>query len=826
MASLRLVADRHPDPSPALAYQARRQYGWSILKREIVPPPEHLFPPDEWRIVEARWTPEFSDRAETAFALSNGYIGVRGALDEARPSLDPGTFINGFHETWPIVHAEEAYGLARTGQTICNVPDAMVLELFVDDEPLFVPTARLREYARVLDMRNGVLRRDLTWSTAGGKHVTVHSCRLVSLEYRHLVAVEYDVSVDRASPVSVVSRTVNRIDLRSQRRERRDARLGSELDHRVLNGQLAEDRAGRAVLAYVTTNSQMTLAMGIEHVVETANRYETATSVTPDVSEVVITAEAEAGVPIRIVKYVAYQTSRSVPARDLVPRCERTLDRAVRVGFQTLADAQRANLDRFWARADVVIVDPITTVRAQQAVRWNLFQLAQATWRTEGAGVPAKGLTSAAYDGHYFWDTEAYVLPFLAYTQPRIARNLLRFRHSMLDKARQRAGMVELSGALFPWRTINGEEASALFQAGTAQFHINADIAYAIRRYVDVRGDPQFLLEVGAEVLIETARMWESLGFYGTDRCFHLHSVTGPDEYTTVVNDNAFTNLMARLNLNYAAQVVRSMEAEHPTAHAALCYSLGLTPAEPGAWEKAAAAMYVPYDESRGITPQDASFLEREVWDLDATPPERFPLLNHFHPLVIYRHQVLKQADVVMAMFLLGNEFTPEAKARNFAYYDALTTGDSSLSASIQSIVASEIGDEERATEYFRFALLMDLADLGGNMSDGVHVASAAGAWMALVFGFGGVRDFDGQLTIDPRLPRRYDRLEFPLRFHDRQIRVALSHQDEKYTLDEGEPLEVTIRGEAHLLVPHSPLRLSPRPPDAASARREPPVEG
>jgi alpha,alpha-trehalose phosphorylase len=778
-------------------------------------PPEHLFPPDGWRIVEARWTPEFSDRTETAFVLSNGYVGVRGALDEGRPSLDPGTFINGFHEAWPIVHAEEAYGLARTGQSICAVPDALVFELFVDDEPLFLPTARLREYARVLDMRNGVLQRDLVWSTAAGKHVTVRSCRLVSLEHRHVVAVAYEVSVDRLSPVSVVSRTINRMDQpRSQRRGYPDPRLGRRLDHRVLNGELAEDREGRAVLAYVTTNSEMTLAMGIEHVVETANPYETTSSVTPDLSEVVVTAEAEADAPMRIVKYVAYQTSRTVPSRDLVARCKRTLDRAVRAGFEALADAQRANLERFWARADVVIADPTNPVRAQQAVRWNLFQLAQATWRAEGAGVPAKGLTSGAYDGHYFWDTEAYVLPFLAYTQPRIARNLLRFRHSMLDKARERAGMLDLAGALFPWRTINGDEASALFQAGTAQFHINADIAYAIRRYVDVRGDRAFLLEVGAEVLVETARMWESLGFYGDDGCFHVHSVTGPDEYTTVVNDNAFTNLMARLNLNYAAQAVRSMEAEHPAAHAALCYSLGLNSSELDAWEKAAAAMYVPYDEVRGITPQDASFLEREVWDLDATPPERFPLLNHFHPLVIYRHQVLKQADVVMAMFLLGNEFTPEAKARNFAYYDSLTTGDSSLSASIQSIVASEVGEEDQAVEYFRFALLMDLADVAGNVSDGVHVASAAGVWMALVFGFGGIRDFDGRLTIDPRLPRRYQRLEFPLRFQDRQLRVALSHDEERYTLDEGEPLEVTIRGEAHLLVPDSPLLLSAPIPD------------
>jgi alpha,alpha-trehalose phosphorylase len=807
-ASRLLPADRSPC-----------NYGESILKREIVPPPEHLYPPDEWRIVEARWTPEFSARTETAFALSNGYVGVRGALDEGRPALEPCTFINGFHETWPIVHAEEAYGLARTGQTICSVPDAMVLELLVDDEPLYLPTARCRSYARVLDMRNGVLERDLTWSTASGKHVTVHSCRLVSLEHRHLVAVEYEVTVDVASPVSIVSRTVNRGDLAGARRsEASDPRLGTRIERRVLNGELAEDRDGRTVLAYTTTNSGMTLGMGIQHVVETANPYGMTSSVTADLAEVVITADARPDVPLRLVKYVAYQTSRAVPARDLVPRCERTLDRAVRGGFQALTAAQRKNLDRFWSRADVLITDPVNGVRAQQAVRWNVFQLAQATWRAEGAGVPAKGLTSGAYDGHYFWDTEAYVLPFLAYTRPRIARNILRFRHSMLPKARERAGMLELDGALFPWRTINGDEASALFQAGTAQFHINADIAYAIRRYVDVRGDQAFLLEVGAEMLVETARMWESLGFYGDDGCFHIHGVTGPDEYTTVVNDNAFTNLMARLNLNYAVKVVRMMEAENPTAHAALCYSLGLRPSEPGAWETAAASMYVPHDDARGITPQDESFLDREVWDLDATPAERFPLLNHFHPLVIYRHQVLKQADVVMAMFLLGNEFTAEDKARNFAYYDALTTGDSSLSASIQSIVASEIGDEERAVEYFRLALLMDLADVAGNVSNGVHVASAAGAWMALLFGFGGVRDFDGRLTIDPRLPRCYDRLEFPLRFHDRRLRVALTHDEELYTLEEGGPLDVTVRGETHRLVRGAALRLSPRPRDLTAS--------
>ena len=456
------------------------------------------------------------------------------------------------------------------------------------------------------------------------------------------------------------------------------------------------------------------------------------------------------------------------------------------------------------------VVDRAGPVRVQQAVRWNVFQLCQASWRTEGAGIPAKGLTGSAYDGHYFWDTEAYVLPFLAYTQPRIARNILRFRHSMLPKARERAATLDLRGALFPWRTINGEESSALYQAGTAQYHLNADIAYAVRRYVDVRGDVDLLAEVGAEILVETARMWQDLGFYGDDGRFHLHGVTGPDEYTAVVNDNAFTNLMARLNLNWAAHALRVLAEERPERHEALAYDLRLTPEEVAEWERAAAAMYVPHDEATGVTPQDESFLQRERWDLEATPADRFPLLLHYHPLVIYRRQVLKQADVVMAMFLLGNEFDLEQKRRNFAYYDPITTGDSSLSASVQSIVAAEIGDERSAVRYFDFALLMDLADLAGNVSDGVHVASAAGAWMSLVFGFGGVRDHDGRLTIDPHLPRRFDRLSFPLRFRDRQLRVTLTHDEERYALEEGKPLEVVVRGRPCTLTVGDPLVLRP----------------
>ncbi len=799
------------------------EYGVPMLPRDIASLPEHVYPADEWKLVETRFPARHAARAETVFALSNGYLGIRGTFEEGRPAFSPGTFVNGFHETWPIVHPEEAFGLARTGQTIVNAPDATLLKLDVDDEPLFLPTARLQTYRRELDMQAGTVSRDLLWSTPAGKHVRIRSRRLVSFEHRHLAAMSYEVTmIDHGAALTISSELRNHEDEQlgedSLPGRAPDPRLARPFPHRVLDAAVRESPEGKLLLGYRTTNSGMTLGVGVAHVIESEGPFRVTSTIDGDLAKVVVTLEATPNIPIRITKYVAYHTSRAVPPSELVDRCERTLDRAVHIGLDGLATIQREHLDRFWDRADVQVDNGSGTTRVQQAIRWNIFQLAQASWRAEGAGIPAKGLTGRAYEGHYFWDTEVYVLPFLAYTQPRIARNLLRFRHSMLGKAREIAATLSQRGALFPWRTINGEEASAYYQAGTAQYHINADIAYAIRKYVDIRGDVDFLVEVGAEILIETARLWEDLGFYGDDGRFHIHGVTGPDEYTTVVNDNTYTNLMARLNLNFAAAALRRIEQERPEGYRAVAADTRLAPDEIDGWERAAAAMYIPYDEERSINPQDESFLDREIWDLGGTPKDKFPLLLHYHPLVIYRFQVIKQSDVVLAMFLVGNEFSIEQKRRNFDYYDPLTTGDSSLAASVQSIVAAEIGNSAKALEYFDYSLMMDLGDIAGNVSDGVHIAAAGGVWMALVLGFGGVRDFDGCLCFEPHLPASWERLAFPLRFQDRQLRITLTPFEERYLVETGEALDVEIRGEPHRLEPGRPLVLRPQRTAARSA--------
>jgi alpha,alpha-trehalose phosphorylase len=329
---------------------------------------------------------------------------------------------------------------------------------------------------------------------------------------------------------------------------------------------------------------------------------------------------------------------------------------------------------------------------------------------------------------------------------------------------------------------------------------------HAVKRYAEATGDEEFLADTGAELLLATARLWYDLGFFDGEGRFHIHGVTGPDEYTVIVDDNVYTNLMAQMHLRYAADVLEWLGSEHPDRHSALIDAVMFADGEAERWRQAADNMYVPYDPERGINPQDETFLDKQPWDLEGTPRDRFPLLLFYHPLVIYRHQVLKQADVVLAMFLRGGEFSPELKRSNFAYYDRLTTGDSSLSASVQSIVAAEVGLQEKACEYFKFAVYADLADIHGNGDDGVHLASVGGVWMSLIYGFAGMRDYDGRLTFDPHLPAEWPSLEFSLTVQDRVLDISVTHDQIQFALRDGDDLTVWVTDDEVKLISGEPI--------------------
>jgi len=479
-----------------------------------------------------------------------------------------------------------------------------------------------------------------------------------------------------------------------------------------------------------------------------------------------------------------------VPDEELLDTTRRALAAVRRTN---LIESQQSAMAEWWSTADIE-VSAETDPDIQGAVRWNLFQTFQAVIRGGGLGIPAKGLTGSGYDGHTFWDAEAMVLPMLTFTHPALARPCLAYRHSLLPRARQRAAELHHRGALFPWRGIDGREASAFFEAGTAQYHINADIAYAVDRYMRLTADLDYLTSEGLDILVDTARFWADLGFFDARGRFHIHGVTGPDEYSALVDDNLYTNVMAATNLEAAHTWLLWLQLQDTAAGTRAYERLNVTRVEADSWMSAARAMTIPFDEELGIHGQDAHFLSHQKWDFDNTPAEMYPLLLHYHPLTIYRHQVLKQADTVLALINRPDLFPPEQMQTDFDYYDALTTGDSTLSISSQAIVAARVGHLDLAERYFRSSLAIDLDNTHGNTSDGVHIAAAASVWTTLVLGFAGCHDYAG-FRLDPHLPDGWTRLAFHLCLHKSTVRVVVTPTGVDLTLEEGPSVSIQVYG-------------------------------
>ncbi len=745
------------------------------------------FTVEEWSVREMGLHLDTLAQTESIFALSNGHIGLRGNLDEGEPHGLPGTYLNSFYELRPLPYAEGGYAYPESGQTTINVTNGKLIRLLVDDEPFDVRYGEVQDHVLELDLRNGVLRRSVRWTTPAQRTVKISSVRMVSFTQRAIAAISYEVEpLDAEVRLVVQSELVANEALPPQSK---DPRVGAALESALESEEhLAQDTGG--LLVHHTRVSGLRIGAGIDHRIEGPEGMVVESESAPDVVRVSITGRLKPGERLRITKFIAYgwSSQRSRPA--IHDQVRAALSAARLTGWEGLLAEQRAYLDDFWARSDVELEgDP----EIQQAVRFALYHVLQAGARGEGRPIPAKGLTGPGYDGHAFWDTEIFVLPVLAMTMPHAVADALRWRHLILDKAREHARELGLCGAAFPWRTIRGAESSGYWPAGTAAFHINADIAYAVAYYMETTGDTEFEEQVGLELLVETARLWCSLGYHhaATDQ-FRIDGVTGPDEYSAIADNNVYTNLMAQHNLRWAAEAVQ----RHPEkAHA-----LGVDSDEAASWREAAEKMFIPYDERLGVTPQAESFTEHAVWNFAGTAPDQYPLFLHFPYFDIYRKQVVKQADLVLAMHLRSDAFTPEQKARNFAYYEPLTVRDSSLSASTQAVLAAEVGQLQLAYDYLGEAALIDLHDLHHNVQDGLHMASLAGAWTALVAGFGGMRVENGSLCFAPRLPDALRRLVFHLLFRGSRLRVEVTATEATYRLLDGPSLVVCHHGEEILL--------------------------
>jgi alpha,alpha-trehalose phosphorylase len=771
---------------------------------------------DPWTIPEHKLQLDLLAQTESIFALSNGHFGLRGNLDEGEPAGRSGTFLNGFYETRPLPYAEAAYGDPESGETMINVTNGKVLRLLVDDEPFDLRYGSVEHHERTLDLRAGVLRREVRWRSPVGQVVILRTTRLVSFVQRAVAAISYEVEVD-GDPARIVVQS-ELIANEPVPESANDPRAAAAL-RKPLQGESHGHRDLRAGLVHITKASKLRVAAAMDHVVEAAQEVVARAESEKDLARVTFATDLEPGQALRIVKFLAYGWSsrRSVPAlRDQV---DAALAAVMHTGWDGLVASQRAYLDDFWAGADVEVDgDPAL----QQAMRFALFSVLQSAARAEGRAIPAKGLTGRGYDGHSFWDMETYTLPVLTYVAPIAARDALVWRHSTIALAQARARELSLQGAAFPWRTISGHECSGYWPAGLAAFHINADIAEAARRYVQATEDGDFERGPALELLVETARLWRSVGHHDASGGFRIDGVTGPDEYTSIADNNVYTNVMAARNLREAARLC--------THQPKLAAKLGVDEEEVADWRDAAHAIVIPYDDELGVTQQCEQFTRYRHWDFAGTPAEQYPLLLHFPYYLLYSSQVVKQADLVFALYACGDCFSDEQKARDFEYYEAITVRDSSLSACVQAIVAAEVGHVDLAYDYLSETAFIDLRDLAFNTKDGVHLAALAGTWLVAVAGFGGMRDHGDTLSFAPHLPARLTRLSFRLIYRGRRIRVTVAGTSARYELLDGEPLTVQHHGEDVALEAVGepvtralqPARVRPRP--AQPAGREPPL--
>lgn len=771
-----------------------------------------LYPYREWSLDEEAYDEKNNQRSESVFALGNGYIGMRGNFEEGyhgkSGSTVTGNYLNGFFDSEPIEYPEGAYGYPSRNQAMLNVTDAKIIMLSIEGHVFNLNSGLVHRYERKLDMKTGILHRQVEWESPAGHLVQLDIRRMVTFKHKHLAAIDYRVTaLNCDGTITFTSVMDGNID-RSKATD--DPRLGSGSQQPSLLLEDSGHGQGGSLLwmKQRTRHTKFALLTGMSHKLNSSSDYAINTQLDDQRLLVEFKVPVACGETVALTKYISYHTSKDYTEDKLLNRCMEVLDYAENSGFDSLATEQRLYLDQYWAHTDVEINGDLAL---QQGIRFNAFQLLQSVGRDGVTSIGAKGLTGEGYEGHYFWDTEMYILPFFTFTQPKISRGLLDFRYATLGKARERAAVMSQKGALYPWRTIDGQENSAYFPAGTAQMHINADIAYAIKQYVLATDDYEFLVTKGAEILFETSRFWADLGHYNPARggAFCIDAVTGPDEYTAIVNNNAYTNLMVQDQLHYSYEIAELLCRHYPQHFYHLQREMGLTKEEIEGWLEAAEKMFIPFDEGLGIYAQDDTFLTKKKWDFEHTPADKYPLLLNYHPLVIYRHQVLKQADLVMAMFLLRDQFSLADKIRNYNYYEPLTTHDSSLSPCIHSIISAEIGDLEGAYSYFDRTVRMDLDDVNRNVKDGLHTAAMAGSWMSIVNGFGGMRLREGLLSFNPTLPSQWDSYRFKITSHGGLLDIFVSRTAVVYTLLEGEEIEIMHRGTLVQLSAQVPVEIS-----------------
>lgn len=727
---------------------------------------------------------------ETIFHNANGYIGIRSNFEEGyKEGYDSirGSYINGFYDFAEMKQAEKLYGLCEEKQTMLNVADSQGIRLIIGGETFGMFDGEVLESSRMLDMEGGYTVRRIVWCSPKGKKAEIFIKRMTSFVQLPLFTIEYRVrALNFKDTIKFVSTHIGDVKNYCNPNDPRVA--GESFQHLVPVSAFVED--GTSYVVTDTSKSKLTVCTAVKNVLCKPAQEKSYTQGHGAVTE--FETDIAGGETVTLIKYTVF--ADSVRCEDCRAAAKNEMAKALSVSMDEHYDRQKAYLDHFWSQSalDITGDDDLAI-----ATKYNIYQLLQSSGKDEYSNIAAKGLSGEGYEGHYFWDTEMYMQPFFTLTNPEISKSLVSYRYNTLDAARENARILgHKKGALYPWRTIMGKECSGYFPSGSAQYHIDGDIAYSAIAYYLVTKDFDFMAQKGAEIVFETARLWLDTGHFYHGK-FHINDVTGPDEYTCIVNNNYFTNASAQYNLHWAVKFYHLLTEAKKTA---VIDKIGLTADEVAEMEKAEKNMYLPYDEAAGINPQDDSFMQKEVWDFENTPKENYPLLLHYHPLHIYRYQVCKQADTVLAHFIYEDAQDIETIRKSFEYYEKVTTHDSSLSTCIYSIVASKLGQSDKAYAYFGDSAKLDLFNLHHNTKDGIHTANMGGNYMAIVYGFGGLRLKESGIYFAPTLPKQWEGYSFKIHFEDSQIQVEVGRKNSVFTLVCGTPKLIHVYGETYEL--------------------------
>ena len=749
---------------------------------------------DDWLIAQDAYDPEENLKYESLFALSNGYLGIRGSHEEGAKVTLPYLYINGVFDKSETFMRE-----------LATLPNWLGIRLYVEKELIGVENCEILEFSRVLDMKRAVLTKRLLLRDKKGRETLVEGIRFVSRSNVHRMGIRLYVTPVNYSGIIEVESIIDGSIINFYDAPRFKVKHTYQTANEVLGADGCYiETATRDNDLHVGTGCRIEAYKDGEKVLKN-KAFHAFGEQAVEFADVT----ASQGECVEFVKYVAMFTQRECAAWEIHGMVKSEIDKFTEAGFDKELEEHCAVYQHMWNQADIRIQGDFELDRA---VRFNIFHLmSTGNENDDKVNVGAKLLSGEEYGGHAFWDTELFMLPFFAYVFPKTARNLENYRYHLLDAARANAKKKGFSGAQYPWEsaddgteqcpdwTIEPDGTCYRCYVAVYEHHVTAAVAYGIYNYVKITRDTQFLLGQGAEILTETARFWASRCDYVAEKDrYEITQVTGPDEWHEPVNNNLYTNYLARWNLRYVMELTADMEKNHPEEYRRLLDKTGLTREEIETWNEVQAKMYLPRKEGTNLLEQFEGYFQLENVTIEKYDENDWPVrpeaLKH---MKTSQTQIIKQADVVMLLHLMGEEFDEETIKLNYGYYEKRTLHGSSLSPSIYSVMGLKVGDDSKAYRYLKRAAFIDLLNLQKNTREGIHAANTGGVWQTVVFGFAGVApQEDGMLHIRPNMPKEWESLTFRLHYLGSWIEITVNRDNSaQVKLLAGNHTSVNING-------------------------------